>query len=102
MDHTHYLMLDDGGVHNYDIKDYRTRLCLQLSKHHETDFLPSKWPKWSRSEVDEVSVYLFSAPIVTIVVEGGKDALKNMYNDLREDIPVVIIEVSQRYSNSYA
>ena len=43
MNHSHYLMLDDGTVRSYDIGDYRTRLCAQLAKlQHESDF-PSTW-----------------------------------------------------------
>ena len=42
MNHSHYLMLDDGRLRHYDIGDYRTRLCAQLAKlHHENDF-PSR------------------------------------------------------------
>jgi hypothetical protein len=42
MNHSHYLMLDDGRLRFYDIGDYRTRLCAQLAKlQHETEF-PSK------------------------------------------------------------
>ena len=43
------------------------------------------------------SVYLFLfviVPTVTIVVEGGRDTIINMYYDLQNDIPVVIIDVS--------
>jgi len=43
MNHSHYLMLDDGRLRVYDTGDYRTRLCIQLAKlQHETDF-PSKY-----------------------------------------------------------
>jgi hypothetical protein len=43
MNHSHYLMLDDGRLRHYDIEDYRTRLCVQLAKlQHENDF-PSKF-----------------------------------------------------------
>jgi hypothetical protein len=37
----------------------------------------------------------FVVPAVTIVVEGGKDTITNMYHDLRDNIPVVIIDVSK-------
>ncbi len=32
---------------------------------------------------------------MTIVVEGGPDTLLTIYNDLRKDIPVVLIDVSR-------
>ena len=38
---------------------------------------------------------VFLVPAVTIVVEGGKDTITNMYYDLRANIPVVIIDVSR-------
>jgi hypothetical protein len=39
MNHSHYLMLDDGRLRYYDIGDYRTRLCAQLARlQHENDF----------------------------------------------------------------
>ena len=38
---------------------------------------------------------LFSVAMVTIVVEGGPDTLVAIYNDLRNDIPVVVIDVSR-------
>lgn len=42
MNHSHYLMLDDGRYRFYDIGDYRTKLCTELGKlQHENDF-PSK------------------------------------------------------------
>ncbi|CAF4153268.1 unnamed protein product [Adineta steineri] len=65
---------DDGRFRFYDTKDYRTQLCLQLAKlQHETD-LP--------------------LPVVTIVVEGDKDTITNMYYDLCDNIPVIIIDGS--------
>ncbi|CAF1069123.1 unnamed protein product [Adineta steineri] len=36
-------------------------------------------------------------PVVTIVVEGGKDTITNIYYDLRDNIPVLIIDVTTKY-----
>ena len=38
--------------------------------------------------------YVRSVPVVTVIVEGGKKTIENVYYDLRENIPVVIINVS--------
>ncbi|CAF1408708.1 unnamed protein product [Rotaria sordida] len=43
MNHSHYLMLDDGTLRNYDIKDYRTRLCVHIAKLHHEFHIPSKY-----------------------------------------------------------
>ena len=42
LNHTHYLMLDDGRLRKFDIKDYRTNLCLQIAKYHEEHVSPSE------------------------------------------------------------
>ncbi|CAF1211902.1 unnamed protein product [Didymodactylos carnosus] len=41
-------------------------------------------------------------PAVTIVVEGGIDTITNMYYDLKNDIPVVIIDGSGRAANFFS
>ena len=38
--------------------------------------------------------FVFLVPIVTLVVEGGPDTLSAICNDLRNDIPVVLVDVS--------
>ncbi|CAF4840745.1 unnamed protein product [Rotaria socialis] len=81
MNHSHYLMLDDGRLRYYDIGDYRTRLCAHLGKlEHDYDF---------------------PVPVITIVVEGGRDTITNIYNDLRANIPVVIIDGSGRVADFF-
>lgn len=68
--HTHFLLLDDGTYFGYDIGDYRTRLVKQISSHDDR-----------------------AVPTVTIVVEGGPDTLTAIYNDLKNEIPIVLIAV---------
>ncbi|CAF1449983.1 unnamed protein product [Adineta steineri] len=81
MNHSHYLMLDDGSFRFYSTEDYRTQLCVHLAKlHHETDF---------------------PLPVVTIVVEGGRDTIRNIYYDLRDNIPVIIIDGSGRVADFF-
>ncbi len=43
MNHSHYLMLDDGRFRFYDTGDYRTRLCIQLAKLQNDDDVHSKY-----------------------------------------------------------
>ncbi|CAF0816739.1 unnamed protein product [Adineta ricciae] len=74
MNHTHYVMLDDGTIREYNIGDYRTRLVVHLGRlQHKNDVF---------------------VPVVTLVVEGGKDTLKNVYYDLKSNVPVVIVNGS--------
>ncbi|CAF1206439.1 unnamed protein product, partial [Didymodactylos carnosus] len=78
--HTHYIFLDDGTLRRYDTQDYRTRFVCELSNTQAA--LP--------------------VPAVTIVVEGGIDTITNMYYDLKNDIPVVIIDGSGRAANFFS
>ncbi|CAF1538232.1 unnamed protein product, partial [Didymodactylos carnosus] len=82
MHHTHYFLLDDGTLRRYDIKDYRTRLAIAIANGRSMKGLP--------------------VPVVTIVVEGGRDTIKNIYYDLRRDIPIVIIEGSGRVADFFS
>jgi len=43
MNHSHYLMLDDGRLRFYDIGDYRTRLCVEIAKLQHENAFPSKY-----------------------------------------------------------
>ena len=42
MNHSHYLMLDDGRLRYYDTGDYRTRLSVQLAKLQSENDFPSE------------------------------------------------------------
>jgi hypothetical protein len=46
-------------------------------------------------EIDEPSLGRSSVSIVSIVVEGGKDNIKDMYYDFRVNISLIIIVVSR-------
>jgi phage baseplate assembly protein gpV len=88
--HTHFLLLDDGTYYQYETGDYRTRLVKQLSLYHTDD--------GTSTNVDAHDYFyhgnlLSLVPIVTIVVDGGPDTLLAIYNDLKNDIPVVLIDV---------
>ncbi|CAF1153213.1 unnamed protein product [Rotaria sordida] len=81
MNHSHYLMLDDGSILNYEIGDYRTRLVTHmagLNNEHE-----------------------FFVPVVTIAVEGGRDTVNNIYYDLRAKIPVIIVDGTGRAADFF-
>lgn len=91
LNHSHYLMLDDGRMRHYDIGDYRTRLCSHLAKLQDENDFPSK--NKSKTNVLEIFFFWFSVPVVTMVVEGGRDTIANIYYDLRANIPVVLIDV---------
>ncbi|CAF0835391.1 unnamed protein product [Didymodactylos carnosus] len=82
--HTHFLLLDDGMLYDYDTKDYRTRFVTAISRRFCTET--------QRNVV----------PVVTIVVEGGPDTLYTIYNDLKHGIPVVLIDGSGRVPNLLA
>ncbi|CAF2070799.1 unnamed protein product [Rotaria magnacalcarata] len=80
--HSHYLMLDDGTRHNYDTHDYRTRLIAHMARLNNDD-----------------DVFV---PVVTIVVEGGIETIKNIGSVLKSKIPVVIIDGSGRAADFFS
>lgn len=41
MNHSHYLMIDDGTVHDYDLGDYRTRLAIHMARLEQEDDIVS-------------------------------------------------------------
>jgi hypothetical protein len=43
MNHSHYLMLDDGTIRYYDIEDYRTRLAIHLARLQHDDGITSEY-----------------------------------------------------------
>ena len=42
LNHTHFLMLDDGTIRYFETRDYRTRLCAHLSRMDDENEIPSK------------------------------------------------------------
>ncbi|CAF1229892.1 unnamed protein product, partial [Rotaria sp. Silwood1] len=81
MNHSHYLMLDDGSIRNYEIGDYRTRLVTHMARLNK-----------------EHDIFV---PVVTIVVEGGQDTVNNTYYDLRANIPVIIVDGTGRAADFF-
>ncbi|CAF0946556.1 unnamed protein product [Adineta steineri] len=79
MNHTHFLLLDDGTIRYFDIGDYRTRLVKTIAHKHTNQTLP--------------------IPIVTLLFEGGEDSIRSIYNDLRRNIPIIIINNTARIAD---
>lgn len=72
--HSHYIFLDDGTLHRYNLNNYRTRLTLALLEKPEHPSISGA---------------------VTIVIEGGIDTLRLIHYDLSHHLPVIIVEVSE-------
>ncbi|UJR20407.1 hypothetical protein I4U23_023538 [Adineta vaga] len=79
MNHTHFIFLDDGTLRRFDIGDYRTRLAKTIANGRVKQVLP--------------------LPIVTLLFEGGEDSVRSIYNDLRRNIPVIIINNTGRIAD---
>ena len=60
LNHTHFLMLDDGTIRHFDTKDYRTRLCAHLGRIDAEIADPSR--SISANERINVSMHRFSSP----------------------------------------
>ncbi|CAF1295890.1 unnamed protein product, partial [Rotaria sordida] len=79
MNHTYFILLDDGTLQSYNIGDYRTRLAKTISNGRAKQTL--------------------SIPIVSVLFEGGEDSVRSIYNDLRRNIPVIIINNTGRIAD---
>ncbi|CAF1087204.1 unnamed protein product [Adineta ricciae] len=76
VNHSHYLMLDDGRYGYPDTEDFRTRLCLNMANLEKYD-----------------EPY---TPVVTVAVGGDLDTIANIFYDLSKNVPVVITAGSGR------
>ncbi|CAF4612367.1 unnamed protein product, partial [Rotaria sp. Silwood2] len=79
MNHTHFILLDDGTLQSYNIGDYRTRLAKTIANGRAKQNLP--------------------IPIVSVLFEGGEDSIRSIYNDLRRNIPIIIINNTGRIAD---
>jgi hypothetical protein len=72
--HTHFLLFDDGRLDQY------------LGDGHRSDFI--------QNTCDGKDCYA-----VTIIVEGGRNSLEVIWNDLKKNRPVVIVHGSGRLAD---
>lgn len=89
LNHTHYLMMDDGTRYNYDMGNLRTELCWYLKENFSI-----KTSKITANTQLHHSNCTYLVPTVTMLVEGGKGTLKSIYYDLKRGIPVLVVEVT--------
>ncbi|CAF2356486.1 unnamed protein product [Rotaria sp. Silwood2] len=58
--------------------------------------------KYPDRKMTAIGIGKWGTPVVTIVVEGGFDTIANIYNDLKNNIPVVIINGSGRVADIFS
>ncbi|CAF1216124.1 unnamed protein product, partial [Didymodactylos carnosus] len=69
--HTQFILFDDGTLNPSDMGIYRSRLAREISRGAHR-----------------------AIPLIAIVVAGGLQTLQTIHNDLRKNIPIVIIDGS--------
>lgn len=47
-----------------------------------------------KSSLNKTFHKLLLVPIITLLFEGGEDSIRSIYNDLRKNIPVIIVNVN--------
>lgn len=92
MNHTHYLFMDDGRLKYHGVGDYRTQLVDFVSHNLSNNSYPSSFARCLSLKSICSSVFI-EVPSVTILFEGGEDSIRSIYNDLRRNIPIVIVNV---------
>lgn len=88
-------MFDDGTMRD-DANGSRTRLAIHMARLQHEDDITGRWifPSSFFLKTIYYSYCSYSVPVVTIAVEGDQETLNSVYYDLRERIPVVVINVS--------
>ncbi|XP_070535403.1 transient receptor potential cation channel subfamily M member 2-like isoform X2 [Ptychodera flava] len=85
--HSHFILVDDGTVHNYDTgTELRGKIEKAISEHHHRSEKESK----------------MTIPIVCLVFEGGIGTLKEVVSAVENATPTVIIGGSGRAADLLA
>lgn len=87
-DHTHFLLVDDGTQGQCGAKEVQFRAHLEK-------VIASK-PNIQKQE------FGFGVPVVTVVLEGGADALKAVKESVMHGIPAVVVEGTRRAADILA
>ena len=63
MNHTHFILIDDGTVRNFNIGNYRTRLAKAIAHGNAKDQFPGKSMFNGRSSKIIIFFHLFKCPL---------------------------------------
>lgn len=88
--HTHFILVDDGSVGEFGKEiEFRSRLEEELrkGKYEEIPF------KESSFKTDDLEKNNSNIPIILIVVQGGKNTLYTVKENIEKDIPILILSV---------
>lgn len=81
-DHTHFLLVDDGTQGQCGAKEVQFRARLERVIADKPNIQRQKFG--------------FGVPVVTVVLEGGEDALKAVKESVKHGIPAVVVEGTGR------
>ncbi|KAJ7392349.1 hypothetical protein OS493_012008 [Desmophyllum pertusum] len=87
-DHTHFLLVDDGTQGQCGAKEVQFRARLERVIADKPNIQRQKFG--------------FGVPVVTVVLEGGEDALKAVKESVKHGIPAVIVEGTRRAADILA
>ncbi|XP_077980205.1 transient receptor potential cation channel subfamily M member-like 2 [Glandiceps talaboti] len=90
--HTHFILVDDGRISKYGA-DIELRATLE--KYIANEKFISEKKDCSTSHCERV-------PVVLVVVEGGPNTLKTVYESTEKNMPAVIVEGSGRAADVIA
>lgn len=91
--HTHFLLVDDGSVGEFGVEiEFRAELENELRKGRDYD--PSTNHK-NNSLMSRKYEEISTIPMILIVVQGGPNTLKTVYESVAKKIPVLVLANSQ-------
>ena len=100
--HTHFILVDDGseGMFRKEI-DFRARLEDELRKGHSLKYYERK--RFLRKQKTTTLIYDSdeddkcslegAVPMILIVVQGGPNTLLTVEDNLKKNIPVLVLAV---------
>jgi hypothetical protein len=89
--HTHFILVDDGKNDEFGAEiDFRANLENELNQGKKLkEYLLDKHSRASSSNGEKI-------PMILIVVQGGPNTLKTIYESVRNNTPVLILAVGVR------
>lgn len=87
-DHTHFLLVDDGTQGQCGAKEVQFRARLERVIADKPNIQKQKFG--------------FGVPVVTVVLEGGEDALKAVKESVKYGIPAVVVDGTRRAADILA
>ena len=105
--HTHFILVDDGSDSMFGVEiSFRAKLEAELRKGYSLSFYEDKRMRrnsFFRSSTETIGSFEenseidITIPMILIVVQGGPNTLKTVFESIEKEVPILILVVSFKY-----